>query len=180
MIYKISYGTQMLIQFIKSLTERRRINSFSIDDLITKQNDSFRKINKMQRIIALMGTYCIRLHIPKNINDITIHDGFRFTEHRSIHNISWDNLFMHNNGAIIFSCESSFLGIDTIKPVLDKIQHTNKFDNQHHSSGKITHNNIILYWAIDRYDLKHGKGFIKPTETDFMDNGNTLVMRVYV
>ncbi len=170
----------MVIKFLKSLANKRINDPFTADDLIKKQNDEFRKIDKMCQNVAMMGMCSVRLHIPQKIKGKFLKGGFHFDEYRSIHNVAWNNLFMHNNGAVIVSAEASALGIDVLKLVFIRIQGAKKFDNQHHSSGKITHNKIKFYWAIDRYDLKHGKGFIKPTETDFMDNENTLVMRVYI
>ena len=158
----------------------RDCKQFSTDALIRLQNDEFRQINKMHQNVALMGISSVRLHIPQMLNGIFLQDGFHFAEHRSIHNISWNNLFASNNGAVIISSEASALGIESIEAVLDKITRTFKFNNKHHSSGKIAYKRIPFYWEIDRYDIHHGKGFIKPTETEFMDISNTLVMRVYI
>ena len=158
----------------------RDCKQFSTDDLIRLQNDEFRQINKMHQNVALMSRSSVRLHIPQMFNGIFLQDGFHFAEHRSIHNISWNNLFASNNGAVIISSEASALGVDVLSSVLGKISRTNKFANKFNSSGIVTHNMISFYWEIDRYDLQHGKGFIKPSETEFMDISNTLVMRVYI
>ena len=170
----------MFLNFLKRLFYQRTNDPFAIDDLISRQNDEFRKTDKMHQNVALMGMCSVRLHMPQMINGILLKNGFHFDEHRSIHNISWNNLFMHNRGAVIVSAEASALGINLLKSVFEKIQRTNKFDNAHHSAGRVASNNIIFYWEIDRYDLKHGKGFIKSNETEFMDADNTLVMRVYI
>ena len=170
----------MFLNILKQILHKRTNDPFAVDDLITKQNDEFRKIDKMHQNVALMGLCSIRLHIPQMINGIFLKDGFHFDEHRSIHNIAWNNLFMHNSGALIVSAEASALGIDVLKSAFVKIQRTNKFDNAHHSAGQISHKKIVFNWAIDRYDLIHGKGFIKGNETEFMDAANTLVMRVYI
>ena len=170
----------MSIIFLKSLLPKRKNNPFSTDDLIRNQNDEFRKTDKMHQIIALMGMCSVRLYIPQIINGILLKDGFHFDEHRSIHNIAWNNLFMHNRGAAIVSAEASALGINLLKSIFEKIQRTKSFDNDQRSAGQISHKKTVFYWAIDRYDLIHGKGFIKGNETEFMDAANTLVMRVYI